>query len=96
MSIFWTRVCIDVWDSFIRLLVLAATSANRGTSNNAADVSKNASAGLERYRTMATEVRIRAYSTLGAHNTREEDVRILFGDQKPTSDQELQVGKGYG
>lgn len=88
--ILWRRVCCDAWDSFIGLLVLAAKSG-------AVDMFENASAGIERYRTMSTQVRIRASPTSGAGAANQEDVKILFGDQTlPAGYQTLEIDQTYG
>ena len=93
-----TRVCCDAWDSFVGLVVLAAKSSVPAASSGAADVFKNASAGIERYRTMGTNVRVRALSstpTFGA--AAQEEIKIIFGDKRLEAGyQTLQTDKIYG
>ncbi|MCJ1460888.1 hypothetical protein MMC28_011270 [Mycoblastus sanguinarius] len=93
----WTRVCCDAWDSFVGLIVLAAKSGIPGASG-AVDVFKNASSGIERYRTMSTEVRVRVLPTLGVTAASQEDVKILFGNNYPLAAgyRALEIDKAYG
>lgn len=94
--VLWTRVCCDAWDSFIGLIVLASKSSVPGASG-AVDVFENASAGIERYRTMSTQVRIRVSPTSGATAASEEDVKILFGDETlAAGHRTLGIDKPYG
>ena len=89
----WTHILYDVWESFIELFLLAATSGSSGP----ADVFKNTSSGIGRYRTMKTAVRVRALSALSAAPTSQNDIKILFGKEKPrVSYQELEIEKAYG
>ena len=94
--ILWTRVCCDAWDSFVGLVVLTATSGMSGASG-AANVFENASSGIERYRTMRTEVRIRALPASGVTAASQEDVKILFGDEKrAVGYRALELDRAYG
>lgn len=92
----WSRVCCDAWESFLSLIVLA-TKSGMPEASGAVDVFKNASAGIERYRTMATPVRVRALPTAGGTAAGQADVKILFGNNTPTAGyHELEVNKPYG
>lgn len=94
--VLWYRICCDGWDSFIGLIVLAAKSGMPAASA-AVDVFENASAGIERYRTMSTQVRIRALHASGATPVSQDDVKILFGDEELAAGyKELEIGKTYG
>lgn len=91
-----TRVCCDAWDSFLELMVLTAKSSMPGASG-AVDVFENASAGIERYRTMSTHVRVRALPTSGGTAVNQEDVKILFGDKTLAAEyRTLEIDKKYG
>ncbi|CAF9930488.1 MAG: hypothetical protein ALECFALPRED_004612 [Alectoria fallacina] len=91
-----TRVCCDAWDSLVGLMVLAANSGMAGASG-IADVFENASAGIERYRTMDTQVRVRALPTSGASAAGQEDVKNPFGDKTLAAEyRALEVDKTYG
>lgn len=93
-----TRVCCDAWDSFVGLVVLAAKSSVPAASSGAANVFKNTSAGIERYRTMGTHVRIRALSstpTVGA--AAQEEIEIIFGDKRLEAGyRTVEIDKSYG
>ena len=92
----WTRVCCDAWDSLVGLIVLAARSGMPGPSG-AAIVFKNASAGIKRYRTMSTPLRLRALATSRVTASSQEDIEILFGDQTvPAGYQTIEIDKAYG
>ena len=94
--ILWKRVCCDAWDSFVGLLVLVAKSGMPRASG-ADDMFENASAGIERYRTMSTQVRIRASPASGIGAASQEDVKIIFGDRTFAAGyQTLEIGKIYG
>ena len=114
---FLGSVC-DTWDSFLGFVVLAARSGvegNAGVVNGAggprdtATLFKNAGAGIERYRTMETEVRIRSKQTHGTNNptvqaggtgASGQQVEILFGGDENTlaraGFRRLEIGKAYG
>lgn len=114
---FLGSVC-DTWDSFLGFVVLAARSgagSNASVANSAggrrdtATLFKNAGAGIERYRTMETEVRIRSKQTHGTNNpvvqagatgASGQQVEILFGRDENTlaraGFRTLEVGKAYG
>lgn len=65
-------------------------------ASGAVDVFKNASAGIERYRTMSTQVRVMSLPTSGA-TASQEDVKILFGDKTPTAGYRAsEIDKPYG
>ena len=94
--VLWTRVCFDAWDSFLGLLVLAAKSGIPETPRTIG-VFENASVGIQRYRTMSTEVCIRAKPSSSAATTGQEDTKILFGDEKLEAEYHpLKDGKTYG
>ncbi|CAD6593282.1 MAG: hypothetical protein ASARMPREDX12_007012 [Alectoria sarmentosa] len=89
-------VCCDAWDSLISLIVLAANSGMAGPSG-VAHVFENASAGIERYRTMDRQVRVRALLTSGANAVGQTDVKILFGEKTLAAEyRALEVDKTYG
>ena len=93
--ILWTRICCDALDSVTGLIVLAAKSGIPRTSGSS-DVFENASSGIQRYRTMGTEVRVRTLPVLGTP-TGQEDLKILFGDERPEMGYEtLKEGRAYG
>lgn len=92
----WTRVCCDAWDSFVDLLVLTAKSGISGASG-AVDLFENASAGIERYRTMSTQVRVRALHISGVTAAGQEDVKMLFGNKTLAAGyRTLDIDKKYG
>ena len=92
--VLWYRVCCDGWDSFVDLIVLAAKS---GMPRASGALFTNASAGVERYRTMSTQVRLRVLSASGSGGAGQEDVKILFGDQTLVAGyRELKVDETYG
>ena len=91
-----TRVCCDAWDSLVELMVLTAKSSMPGASG-ADNVFKNASAGIERYQTMSTQVRVRALPTSGGTAVKQEDVKILFGKKTLAAGyRTLEIDKKYG
>ena len=51
-------------------------------ASGAVDVFENASAGIEWYRTMSTQVRVRVLSASNATAVSQENVKILFGDKE--------------
>ena len=62
-----------------------------------AHVFENASAGIERYRTMDRQVRVRALLTSGANAVGQTDVKILFGEKTLAAEyRALEVDKTYG
>lgn len=109
-----TRVFCSTWESFTSLVVLAAKSANkRAESGEEADMSdtsslfRNAGSGIERYRTMKTEVRIRTKQRPGTNNPASgaasgtgQQVKLLFGPDEGRLAQagfeKLEIGKVYG
>ena len=92
--VLWSRVCCDGWDSFVDLIVLAAKSDMPRASGA---LFKNASAGVERYRTMSTQVRLRVSPASGSGGAGQEDVKILFGDRTLAAGyQELKIDETYG
>lgn len=113
---FLGSVC-DTWGSFLGFVVLAARSGvegNVGVANGAggprdpAILFKNAGAGIERYRTMETEVRIRSKQTRGTNNPTVQggvtggsgqQVEILFGRDGNSlaraGFKRLEIGKAY-
>ena len=94
--ILWRRVCCDAWDSFVGLIVLAAKSGMPGASG-AVGVFENASAGIERYRTMSTPACVRVVPTSGVNAASHEDVKILFGNTALAAGyQMLEIDKTYG
>lgn len=95
--ILWSRVCSNAWDSFISFIVLAAKSGIPQT-HGSSDPFENASAGVERYQTMATEVRIRAMpSSSGFATAGQEDLKILFGSEGLAPRYKaLEIDKAYG
>ena len=77
-------------------MALAARSGMSGPSG-AALVFKNASAGIKRYRTMSTPVRLKALATSSVTASSQEDVEILFGDQTlPAGYRTIEIDKAYG
>ena len=103
-----TRVFCDAWDSFVNIIVLAATS---GLAVGDSNLFKNTGGGIDGYRTMSTNVRIRASSLppppssskgidVDAATTKEgeEHVKILFGNEEPDTVRyrRLERGKAYG
>lgn len=109
-----TRVFCSTWESFTSLVVLAAKSANkRAESGEEADMSdtyslfRNAGSGIERYRTMKTEVRIRTKQRPGTNNPASvaasgtgQQVELLFdpddGRLAQAGFEKLEIGKVYG
>lgn len=90
-----TRVCCDAWDSFVDVIVLAARSGTPSASG-AVDVFENARAGIERYWTMATHLRIRALPVSGVASMSQTDVKILFGGEGlAVGRQALEIDKAY-
>ena len=76
-----TRVFCDGWDSFVNIIVLAATSV---LAVGDASFFKNTGDGIDRSRTMSTSVRMRASSPPPPpYSSRGECVRILFGNEEP-------------
>lgn len=95
--ILWTRICSDAFDSFIGLIVLAALSGKRGIPDSPSNIFENASAGVERYRTMATEVRVRVKPASRSAAPGQEHIQLLFGDEKYAQGyRELEEIKAYG
>lgn len=93
--VLWTRVCCDAWDSFVGLIVLAARSG-MPRAPGAVDVFENTSVGIERYRTMGTQVRIRTLPTSNIASASQEDVKIFFGDEGLAGGcQALKIDKAY-
>ena len=94
--VLWSRVCCNAWDSFVGLIVLAAKSGMSGASGTV-NVFENASAGIERYQTMSTQVLVRALPVSGVTAASQEDVKILFGDETLAAGyRTLETDKAYG
>ena len=95
------RVCIgrssDVWESSAELVVLAQQSAP------AKRVLKNTCAGIDKGRTFATGVRLRAVDRkfgeeLRERSTAREDLQLVFGEDDHEDDvfEKVKVDRAYG
>lgn len=98
-----TLVFCSTWESFTSLVVLAAKSDISDTSF----LFRNAGSGIERYRTMKTELRIRTKQYPGTNNPASraaggtgQQVKLLFGPDEGRLAQagfeKLEIGKVYG
>lgn len=111
--VLYTRVFCSTWDSFTSLVVLANKSAIKRTESGEADISdtasllRNAGSGIERYRTIKTEVRIRTKKVPGTNSPASgaasrtgQQVELLFGQDEGTLAQagfkKLEIGKAFG
>ncbi|KAL6722368.1 hypothetical protein ACLMJK_001475 [Lecanora helva] len=95
-----TKLHCNAWDYLVGLIVLAATSRRRTDPATHANIFDNASAGIERYRTLSTSVRVRAFLTTGViatHPSDPSDLKILFGDEGAAPGyEELSIDQAYG
>ena len=110
-------VC-DTWDSVLTFVILAARSGAEGNASarngargagDTVSLFKNAGAGIKRYRTMKTGVRIRTKQTQGTDNSptkagstgiNGQQLEILFERDENTLARAglktLEIGKAYG
>ena len=91
-----TRECCDVWDSFLGLFVLAATS-EVSPASKINEVLQKTSSGVEHYRTLKTAVRIKAFNASSTPPlSSENDIKLLFGKESPPIDyQNIEFDKKY-